>query len=410
MSDYDTGCNGELPVEQPSSKQVLAEIVRQLEARGAAQATGEPGDQLCKEAADEITRLALKVTALKHDSSKDIDRMERAASALERMTAIARGLREENDELRKQLSERLQQIELTRTNIEGVLDALGTNAIRVREGGGAEDILASLALSFAKLEQCHREGWLYAKEVEDEYRRRTGRGFGDPEPPNGDLTEAEQLLHAWASLLPPDGKLYFQHVEKARAYFQRRGASHSYDASGSPVDPFANAPLTGPGSRLEADLVKIRAAGEKSEKPDAVTAFENVAAAAGDTWNGVDAVEYTNKVRAVETDGHLEDDAMHQRAPGSHTAVRVGKAVKTIPALLDWLNEECCALQPIAGPIADTGDHDLHWEVIRYQMAKPCEVVIGAGRSAADAIVDAMKDADDPTRWNYVPPEHRDAP
>lgn len=50
--------------------------------------------------------------------------------------------------------ERLQVAErLTRANIEGVLDAIGTSAIRVHEGGGPEDILASLALSFANLER-----------------------------------------------------------------------------------------------------------------------------------------------------------------------------------------------------------------------------------------------------------------
>lgn len=50
--------------------------------------------------------------------------------------------------------ERLQVAErLTRANIEGVLDAIGTSAIRVREGGGPEDTLASLALSFANLER-----------------------------------------------------------------------------------------------------------------------------------------------------------------------------------------------------------------------------------------------------------------
>lgn len=48
-------------------------------------------------------------------------------------------------------------------------------------------------------------------------------------------------------------------------------------------DPFAAAPLTGPGSRLEADL---------------------------------------QAMRDHETTGYLEDDAMHQRAPDSHTAVR----------------------------------------------------------------------------------------
>jgi hypothetical protein len=77
--------------------------------------------------------------------------------------------------------------------------------------------------------------------------------------------------------------------------------------------------------------------------------------------------------------------------------------------LLDWLNEECCSLMPLAYPTGG-GDHDVIWAVIRYQMAEPCQVTIGQGRTATAAIEDAMKDADDPTRWDYVPPQFRDAP
>lgn len=72
--------------------------------------------------------------------------------------------------------------------------------------------------------------------------------------------------------------------------------------------------------------------------------------------------------------------------------------------LLEWLNEECCALQPIAVATGG-GDHDVHWIVISYQMSDPCEVTIGEGASAMAAIEDAMKASDDPTRWRYVPPE-----
>jgi hypothetical protein len=38
----------------------------------------------------------------------------------------------------------------------------------------------------------------------------------------GELTEAEQLLSAWADLLPPNGSLYFKHTKMAREYFARR--------------------------------------------------------------------------------------------------------------------------------------------------------------------------------------------
>lgn len=77
--------------------------------------------------------------------------------------------------------------------------------------------------------------------------------------------------------------------------------------------------------------------------------------------------------------------------------------------LLDWLSEECCGLLPLAYPTGG-GDHDVIWTVIRYQMATPCEVTIGRGRTAAAAIEDAMKEPDDPTRWDYVPPQFRDEP
>lgn len=46
-------------------------------------------------------------------------------------------------------------------------------------------LLAAAADEIERLEQCHREGWNYAREVEDEYKRRTGNNFADrpvPEP------------------------------------------------------------------------------------------------------------------------------------------------------------------------------------------------------------------------------------
>lgn len=37
-----------------------------------------------------------------------------------------------------------------------------------------------------------------------------------------ELTEAEKLLQAWADPLPPNGRLYWEHVNKAREYFKGR--------------------------------------------------------------------------------------------------------------------------------------------------------------------------------------------
>lgn len=53
------------------------------------------------------------------------------------------------------------------------------------------------------------------------------------------LTEAEQLLQAWADLLPPNGNLYWVHIEKARDYFKRRSAKEA--SAPLPPEVLANA-------------------------------------------------------------------------------------------------------------------------------------------------------------------------
>lgn len=53
----------------------------------------------------------------------------------------------------KRIAELEKRLTITRCNIEAALDGVGAKAIRVREGGGPEDILASLALTFASLER-----------------------------------------------------------------------------------------------------------------------------------------------------------------------------------------------------------------------------------------------------------------
>lgn len=72
----------------------------------------------------------------------------------------------------------LQQVTLER---DAMLEDIA--ALRMAESLNVETV-ARLQQERDRLEQCHREGWQYAKEVEDEYRKRTERGFGDPEPPN----------------------------------------------------------------------------------------------------------------------------------------------------------------------------------------------------------------------------------
>lgn len=74
---------------------------------------------------------------------------------------------------------------------------------------------------------------IYTDEAEArrEFARAEGNGwnchlFGllsrASEPPDAVLTEAERLLQAWASPLPPNGTLYWVHVERAREYFKGR--------------------------------------------------------------------------------------------------------------------------------------------------------------------------------------------
>lgn len=45
------------------------------------------------------------------------------------------------------------------------------------------------------------------------------------------LTEAEKLLQAWADPLPPNGKLYWDHVHKAREYFKGRAVKSGAEST-----------------------------------------------------------------------------------------------------------------------------------------------------------------------------------
>ena len=57
------------------------------------------------------------------------------------------------------------------------IDQIGAKAMsQIRELREERD---ELCAEIKRLDQCHREGWRYAKEIEDEYRKRTGHGFAD---------------------------------------------------------------------------------------------------------------------------------------------------------------------------------------------------------------------------------------
>lgn len=79
--------------------------------------------------------------------------------------------------------------------------------------------------------------------------------------------------------------------------------------------------------------------------------------------------------------------------------------------LLEWLDEHACELVMESWAIADTGDYDSAWVVYDEpspinRSSKPRQPM-GWGRTPAAAIRDAMKGEDDPTKYNYVPPEFR---
>jgi len=61
--------------------------------------------------------------------------------------------------------------------------------------------------------------------------------WGDTPPVEPEaLTESEQLLQAWADPLPPNGDLYWVHVDKARKYFKHRGAKETSELCGDSLE------------------------------------------------------------------------------------------------------------------------------------------------------------------------------
>ncbi len=80
-------------------------------------------------------------------------------------------------------------------------------------------------------------------------------------------------------------------------------------------------------------------------------------------------------------------------------------------SLLEWLGDNACELISESYAIADTGDYDGAWVV--YDKERDANKKgrnrepIGWGDSPEAAIRDAMKGEDDPTKYNYVPPQYR---
>ena len=79
-------------------------------------------------------------------------------------------------------------------------------------------------------------------------------------------------------------------------------------------------------------------------------------------------------------------------------------------SLLEWLDENAAELVVEIYEIADTGDYDHHWCVYE-QLAAPrsrdTRKAMGWGTTPKAALEDAMKGPDDPTKYDYIPPEFR---
>lgn len=110
--------------------------------------------------------------------------------------------------------------------------------VREKAQGSADcPFWMAVADEITRLEQCHRAGWLHAKEVEDEYRKRMGHGFGEKQ---SDLTEL-----ALAGL---------------RARLSCAQGRYSDEASGEPVwENWSRDQLIGQIKHLRAEVASARA-------------------------------------------------------------------------------------------------------------------------------------------------------
>lgn len=76
----------------------------------------------------------------------------------------------------------------------------------------------------------------------------------------------------------------------------------------------------------------------------------------------------------------------------------------TYKGMFEWLEEHATGVVAETHSIADTGDYSVQWVVYNCE---PKPEAIGWGDTAEEAIRDAMKDPEDPTKYNYIPPEYR---
>jgi hypothetical protein len=72
--------------------------------------------------------------------------------------------------------------------------------------------------------------------------------------------------------------------------------------------------------------------------------------------------------------------------------------------ILNWLEANTCDLRCVSVPTGGD-DADVLWEVVEHHMPPKGERVIGYGKTPRLAVIDAEKSPEDPTKWDYVPPE-----
>lgn len=80
---------------------------------------------------------------------------------------------------------------------------------------------------------------------------------------------------------------------------------------------------------------------------------------------------------------------------------REARRLREEPDLLQVLDEECWDLRQVS--ISHGDDASTLWTVVGFWMAKPQERTLGYGITPKDAIRDAIKEPDDPTRWGHDP-------
>lgn len=69
--------------------------------------------------------------------------------------------------------------------------------------------------------------------------------------------------------------------------------------------------------------------------------------------------------------------------------------------LLEWADENILECKCVTSSLGDTGDFTSHWEITDNNGRQ------SFGETLTDAIFDAMKDDEDPSRYDYVPKEFR---